>query len=252
MSKKKEMSVEEKLTELYELQSIDSELDTIEILKGELPIEVNDLEDEIEGLTKRVKRLTDTIRDMEEDNNRQMTNIKESQALIERYNKQLEDVKNNREFEALSKELELQSLEIELSEKRIRDDKTRIEAKKGVLEENEAKLRDKQEAFELKKGELDKIISKTEKDEVRLKEQSKKQREKIESRLLKAYDKVRTSYRNGLAVVTVERNSCGGCFNKIPPQTQLEISLMNKVIVCEHCGRILVDQSIAEELVGSE
>ncbi len=252
MSKKKEMSVEEKLTELYGLQSIDSELDTIEILKGELPIEVNDLEDEIEGLTKRVKRLTDTIRDMEEDNNRQMTNIKESQALIERYNKQLEDVKNNREFEALSKELELQSLEIELSEKRIRDDKTRIEAKKEVLEDNKAKLKDKQEAFELKKGELEKIISKTEKDEVRLKEQSKKQREKIESRLLKAYDKVRASYRNGLAVVTVERNSCGGCFNKIPPQTQLEISLMNKVIVCEHCGRILVDQSIAEALVGSE
>src|SRR5690606_22208770 len=201
----------------------------------------------IEGLTKRVKRLTDTIAEMEEDNNRQSTNIKEAQALIERYNKQLEDVKNNREYEALSKELELQSLEIELSEKRIRDDKAKIESKKEVLEAAQARLDEKQETFELKKSELDKIISKTEKDEKRLEAQSAKQREKIESRLMKAYDKVRTSYRNGLAVVTVERNSCGGCFNKIPPQTQLEISLMNKVIVCEHCGRILVDQSIATE-----
>src|SRR5690606_38004589 len=138
-------------------------------------------------------------------------------------------------------------LEIELSEKRIRDDKAKIESKKEVLEAAQARLDEKQETFELKKSELDKIISKTEKDEKRLEAQSEKQREKIESRLIKAYDKVRTSYRNGLAVVTVERNSCGGCFNKIPPQTQLEISLMNKVIVCEHCGRILVDQSIATE-----
>lgn len=247
MSKKKEMTVEEKLTELYRLQSIDSELDKIEILKGELPIEVNDLEDEIEGLTKRVKRLKDTIKDMEEDNSRQAANIKEAQALIERYNKQLEDVKNNREYEALSKELELQALEIELSEKRIRDDEAKIDSKKEVLESAEKKLKEKQETLELKKSELDKIISKTEKDEKRLLGVSEQQREKIETRLIKAYDKVRSSYRNGLAVVTVERNSCGGCFNKIPPQTQLEISLMNKVIVCEHCGRILVDQSIASE-----
>lgn len=246
------MTVEEKLTGLYELQSIDSELDTIEVLKGELPIEVNDLEDEIEGLTKRAKRLTDTIGEMEEDNNRQSTNIKEAQALIERYNKQLEDVKNNREYEALSKELELQTLEIELSEKRIKDDKAKIEAKKEVLETAQARLDEKKEIFELKKGELDKIITKTEKDEKRLESQSEKQREKIEPRLMKAYDKVRSSYRNGLAVVTVERNSCGGCFNKIPPQTQLEISLMNKVIVCEHCGRILVDQSITSESVEVE
>ena len=247
MSKKKEMTVEEKLTELYKLQSIDSELDKIEILKGELPIEVNDLEDEIEGLTKRVKRLTDTINELVEDNNRQTANIKEAQALIERYNKQLEDVKNNREYEALSKELELQSLEIELSEKRIRDDKAKIESKKEVLQAAQDRLDEKKETLDLKKGELDKIISKTEKDEKRLQGLSEQQRDKIESRLMKAYDKVRTSYRNGLAVVTVERNSCGGCFNKIPPQTQLEISLMNKVIVCEHCGRILVDQSIASE-----
>lgn len=251
MAKKKELTVEEKLTEMYELQSIDSELDQIEILKGELPIEVNDLEDEIEGLTKRVKRLKDTIHEMEEDNARQTTNIKEAQALIERYNKQLDDVKNNREYEALSKELELQSLEIELSEKRIRDDVAKIDAKKEVLEEASKRLANKQETLDLKKGELDKIISKTEKDEKKLEKQSEKQRAKIESRLLKAYDKVRSSYRNGLAVVTVERNSCGGCFNKIPPQTQLEISLMNKIIVCEHCGRVLVDQSIAGEQVAS-
>src|SRR5690606_10555933 len=247
MSKKKEMTVEEKLTEMYKLQSIDSELDKIEILKGELPIEVHDLEDEIEGLTKRVKRLKDTISDMEADNNRQAAHIKEAQALIDRYNKQLEDVKNNREYEALSKELELQSLEIELSEKRIRDDKTKIESKKEVLKSAQDRLKEKQETLELKKGELDKIIAKTDKDEKRLQALSEQQRAKIETRLIKAYDKVRSSYRNGLAVVTVERNSCGGCFNKIPPQTQLEISLMNKLIVCEHCGRILVDQSIASE-----
>lgn len=252
MAKKKEMTVEEKLTDLYELQSIDSELDKIEILKGELPIEVHDLEDEIEGLSKRVNRLIDTIKEMEEDNTRQTINIKEAQTLIERYNKQLDDVKNNREYEALSKELELQSLEIELSEKRIRDDKLKIDSKKEVLAEAKSRLDKKQETLDLKKGELDKIISKTEKDEKKLEKQSEKQREKIEKRLLKAYDKVRSSYRNGLAVVTVERNSCGGCFNKIPPQTQLEISLMNKVIVCEHCGRILVDQSIAGEKVEIE
>lgn len=249
MAKKKELTVEEKLTDLYELQSIDSELDKIEILKGELPVEVHDLEDEIEGLKKRVKRLNDTIGEMEEDNNRQTTNIKEAQALIDRYNKQLDDVKNNREYEALSKELELQSLEIELSEKRIRDDKSKIDAKKEVLAEAQSRLDKKQETLDLKKGELDKIIAKTEKDEKKLEKQSEKQRVKIEKRLMKAYNKVRGSYRNGLAVVTVERNSCGGCFNKIPPQTQLEISLMNKVIVCEHCGRILVDKSIAGEEV---
>ena len=179
MSKKKEMTVEEKLTEMYKLQSIDSELDKIEILKGELPIEVNDLEDEIEGLTKRVKRLKDTISDMEADNNRQAANIKEAQALIDRYNKQLEDVKNNREYEALSKELELQSLEIELSEKRIRDDKTKIESKKEVLKSAQDRLKEKQETLELKKGELDKIIANTDKDEKRLQALSEQQRAKI-------------------------------------------------------------------------
>lgn len=249
MAKKKELTVEEKLTELHELQEIDSELDKIEVLKGELPIEVNDLEDETEGLRKRVGRLQESIDQMDQDNNRQVANIKEAQALIERYNKQLDDVKNNREYEALSKELELQSLEVELSEKRIRDDKVKIDAKKEVLEETKSRLKDKEDTLKLKKGELDKIIARTEKEEKKLQKNSGTQRDKIESRLLKAYDKVRSSYRNGLAVVTVERNSCGGCFNKIPPQTQLEISLMNKIIVCEHCGRILVDHSITGEVV---
>lgn len=249
MAKKKELTVEEKLTELSKLQEIDSELGKIEVLKGELPIEVNDLEDEIEGLSKRVGRLQENIDQMNQENSRQMANIKDAQALIERYNKQLDEVKNNREYEALSKELELQSLEVELSEKRIRDEKVKIDGKNEVLEETKSRLKAKEETLALKKGELDKIIARTEKEEKKLLKDAEKQREKIETRLLKAYDKVRNSYRNGLAVVTVERNSCGGCFNKIPPQTQLEISLMNKIIVCEHCGRILVDHSIAGETV---
>lgn len=249
MAKKKELTVEEKLTELYNLQEIDSELDKIEILKGELPEEVKDLEDEIEGLNKRIERLKENVKELEGEMSNQDANIKESHSLIERYNAQLDDVKNNREYEALTKELELQKLEIELSEKRKRDTQTKIDSKKEVLDETNARLNGKKEALDAKKSELEKIISNTDKEEKKLHKDSEKQREKIEPRLLKAYDKIRSTYRNGLSVVTVERNSCGGCFNKIPPQTQLEISLMNKLIICEHCGRILVDQSITGETV---
>lgn len=248
MANKKELTVEEKLTELYKLQEIDSELDKIEVLKGELPVEVNDLEDEIEGLKKRIERLKAGVAEFDQELIKQDANIKESTALIERYNRQLDDVKNNREYEALTKELELQKLEIELSEKRKRDTIVKSDAKKEVLAEAEARLAVKNEALENKKAELDKIISNTDKEEKKLIADTAKQREKIEGRLLKAYDKIRSTYRNGLSVVTVERNSCGGCFNKIPPQTQLEISLMNKIIICEHCGRILVDGSLTGEV----
>lgn len=248
MANKKELTVEEKLTELYKLQEIDSELDKIEVLKGELPVEVNDLEDEIEGLKKRIERLKAGVAEFDQELIKQDANIKESTALIERYNRQLDDVKNNREYEPLTKELELQKLEIELSEKRKRDTIVKSDAKKEVLAEAEARLAVKNEALENKKAELDKIISNTDKEEKKLIADTAKQREKIEGRLLKAYDKIRSTYRNGLSVVTVERNSCGGCFNKIPPQTQLEISLMNKIIICEHCGRILVDGSLTGEV----
>ncbi len=241
---KKEQTIAEKLTDLYELQMIDSQLDEIEVLKGELPVEVSDLEDEIVGIDTRINKLQETIKGLETEISNHNGNIKDAQALILKYNKQLDDVKNNREYEALTKEIELQDLEIKLSEKRINETKHIIESKKELLAETEARKEKKGKDLELKKDELEKIIAKTEKDEAKLVKQTEKARKKIEDRLLNAYDKVRKNYRNGLAVVTVERDACGGCFNQIPPQMQLEIALCKKIIACEHCGRVLVDSSL--------
>ena len=242
-----ELSVGEKLKQLYELQAIDSEIGEIEILKGELPMEVSDLEDDIAGLETRIHRLENTVKDMQGDINRHEANIKEAETLIERYEAQLDNVKNNREYEALTKEIEMQRLEIQLSEKKSRQVKGEMENKDKTLKDT-VERKDKQlKALEVKKVELEKIIVKTEKEEEKLRKKSEKARKKIEPRLIRAYDKIRSSYRNGLAVVTVERNSCGGCFNKIPPQLQLEISMRKKVIACEHCGRILVDDFITDD-----
>lgn len=246
----KELSVAEKLKSLYELQMIDSDFDEISILKGELPIEVSDLEDEIAGLETRVQKLNYTIKDMESDINRHKTNIKDSENNIVRYEKQLDNVKNNREFDALTKELELQKLEIQLSEKKIKEIKYLIGGKEETLVATQARLTQKQKDLDNKKVELSQIIEKTEKEEEKLKKKAEKARKKIEDRLLLAYDKIRNSYRNGLSVVSVERDACGGCFNKIPPQLQLEIGLRKKIIACEHCGRILVDRDIVS--VGKE
>lgn len=240
-----EASVAEKLKVLWNLQQIDSQLDEIQILKGELPMEVSDLEDEIAGLDTRIKKHKANLKESEQEIAKMVANGKETDTNIKKYQKQLDEVKNNREYEALQKEIELAKLDIQLNEKKVREAKAGLEAKKDSLAVAEAKLEAKQKELEAKKVELQGIIEKTEKEENRLRTQSEKARQGIEERLLKAYDKTRRTYRNGLSVVTVERNSCGGCFNNVPPQVQLEIGLHKKIIACEHCGRILVDQSIA-------
>lgn len=242
----KEYTIGEKLKHLYELQLIDSEIDQIKILKGELPMEVNDLEDEIVGLETRISRLSKGLEDIEGEISRHQKNIQEAEALIERYTKQMDNVKNNREYDALTKELELQKLEIQLSEKKTRETKAQVPAKAETLKATEERLDSKKKDLELKRVELEKIIVKTEKDEEKLSKKSVKKRKIVEDRLLFAYDKVRSTYRNGLAVVTVERNSCGGCFNKIPSQLQLELGVHKKIIACEHCGRVLVDDNILD------
>ena len=241
-----ELSVEEKLRELYSLQKIDSKLAEIEILKGELPMEVSDLEDEIIGLQTRIAKLKGSIDDIETDVSNHKANMAESETLIEKYNGQLDNVKNNREYDALSKEIELQKLEIQLSEKKIRDTKGGKEMKVEAFDKATARLDSKQKDLDNKKVELEKIISKTEKEEIKLKKQSDKAKKTIDERLLKSYNKISSSYRNGLAVVTVNRGSCGGCFNRIPPQQIIEIGVMKNIIACEHCGRVIVDESFED------
>ena len=240
--------VSSKLNELYQLQLIDSKIDEIQILKGELPIEVSDLEDEIAGLEKRIGNLSDKLKEIEGEISAHEANIKESNMLIERYEKQLDEVKNNREFEALSKEISLQKLEIQLSEKKIGDVEGQKEAKNTALEETQARLDAKVENLKVKKVELEKIIEKTNSQEKKLNKQSQEFQKNIEERLLKSYQRIRARYRNGLAVVTVRRDACGGCFNRIPPQLQIEISLYKNIVACEHCGRVLVDEEMANEL----
>ena len=246
---KKETTIKEKLQALYQLQLTDTKIDQIEILKGELPMEVSDLEDEIAGLETRLNKLQASIEDLERDISNHSSNIKEAEALIARYEKQMDNVKNNREYDALSKELELQRLEIQLSEKRSKEAQAYVNNKIETRAAAEERLASKKADLEVKKVELEKIIEKTMKEEEKLKRKSERQKKHIETRLLNAYTKIRKAYRNGLAVVTVKRNSCGGCFNKIPPQLQLEIGMHKKIIVCEHCGRVLVDDNILEKEV---
>ena len=245
MAKAKDLSVVEKLQQLFELQKIDSQLDEIQIMKGELPMEVRDLEDELAGLCTRITKLTEGKEEIETEISRHRANIKESETLIERYKQQLDSVKNNREYEALSKEIEMQQLEIQLSEKRIREANENLEAKEETLKAAQARMDAKQKDLENKKVELEKIIEKTEAEESKLQKAAEKQRKNIEERLLRSYDRIRSRYRNGLAVVTINRDACGGCFNKIPPQLQLEIRSRKNINACEHCGRVLVDTEIA-------
>lgn len=240
-----EQSVIEILTQLYELQNIDSRIDEIEVLKGELPIEVSDLEDELAGLRTRISRLEENVKDLDTGISAHKTNIKDSEALIKKYEKQLDNVKNNREYEALTKEIELQKLEVQLSEKKINDENAKKEIKKAALDASNEKLQGREADLDSKKVALEKIIKKTEKQERKLKKESEGNRTNLEGRLLNAYDKIRTSYRNGLAVVTVKRDACGGCFNRIPPQLQIDITSRKKIITCEHCGRVLVDDETA-------
>lgn len=244
-----EISISQKLKQLFELQIIDSEVDQIHIVKGELPMVVSDLEDEIAGLSTRVLKLEGNVSEMDKEHSSHKVNIKQSEDNIKKYEKQLDTVKNNREFEALNKEINLQRLEIQLSEKKMKEAGEAVKNKKVTLDALKEKLTAKQKELEEKKGELTKIIEKTEKEEKTLTAKSDKARKIIETRLLSAYDNIRKRYRNGLAVVMVRRNACGGCFNQIPPQMQLEIALRKKIIACEHCGRVLVDDLIqsAEE-----
>ena len=242
--------VSDKLRQLYQLQLIDSKIDEIQVLKGELPIEVSDLEDEIAGLEIRIQKLNDKLAELDQEVGKHEANIAESKALIERYEKQLDEVKNNREYEALTKEIELQKLEIQLSEKRIGETAGSKETKQAVLDEANTKLAQKNENLNLKKVELEKIIEKTNAEENKLRKSSESAQKKIEDRLLKSYHRIRERYRNGLAVVTVRRDSCAGCFARIPPQLQIEIGLYKNVVACEHCGRVLVDEVMAEELEG--
>jgi uncharacterized protein len=239
----RELTIPEQLTQLYHLQKIDSKLDEIKIMKGELPMEVSDFEDELMGLNTRKNKLTDIVAEFDTEVKNHTTNVKDSEILIEKYEKQLEKVKNNREFDALNKEIEMQRLEIQLSEKKGKESAHAKSIKQESLTAIEEKIAIREKELKIKKDELESIIEKTEKEEERLIKDSTKERKEIEGRLLKAYDKIRTSYRNGLAVAVVSRESCGGCFNKIPPQKQIEIGMMKHIVACEHCGRILIDDT---------
>jgi predicted nucleic acid-binding Zn-ribbon protein len=243
---KKEVTIAQKLDALFELQKIDSEIDRIRTIRGELPLEVQDLEDEIGGLSTRVGKINDEIQELETEIADRKIASKESESAIVKYKEQQNNVRNNREFESLSKEIEFQELEIKLHEKKSKEAKYKIELKQETLTEATDRLTSKQGDLALKQSELDAIISETQKDEDRLMKASDDAKKKIESRLVFAYDRLRENAKNGLAVVQVMRGSCGGCFNKIPPQRQLDIVTKKKIIVCEHCGRILVPVDGAE------
>ena len=245
MAKAKQATVEEKLLALYKLQSIDTEIDKIKILRGELPLEVQDLEDEIEGLQTRVSKVNDEIGSFETSVKEKNATIKDAKALIEKYDEQLKNIRNNREYDSLNKEIEYQNLEIELAEKRNKETKMSIMSQVDVIEGAKNRLSDRTEDLDIKKSELDNIIAETQKDETKLLKDSGVAEKVIDERLLNAYTRLRGSVRNGLAVVPVLRDACGGCFNTVPPQRQMDISARKKVIVCEHCGRILVDKVMA-------
>ena len=241
-----ELSVEEKLQHLYELQRIDTEIDKIKTLRGELPLEVQDLEDELAGLETRLENLRSEISEADKSVATKKQEIAKSEELIKKYSEQLDNVRNNREYDALTKEVEFQKLEIELQQKRIREaQKTKAE-KEVNLEISSKQYEEKRADLEAKKAELEDIVAETHKDEEALIKKSEQLAANIEDRLLTAYKRIRSNARNGLAVVTVDRDACGGCFNKIPPQRQLDIRSRKKIIVCEYCGRILIDKYISD------
>ena len=240
-----DMPVEERLKTLYQLQTTLSGIDEKRALRGELPLEVQDLEDEIEGLTTRIDNIQNDIREFEQAVNMKRGEIETAKASVERYKNQLNEVKNNREYDTLSKEIEFQTLEIELCNKKIREANVKIEEKKAELAQNQEVIDDRRQALEVKKGELDEIMEETRSEEEKLKAKVKELEIKIEPRLLTSFKRIRKNARNGLGIVYVQRDACGGCFNKIPPQRQLDIKMHKKVIVCEYCGRILIDPELA-------
>lgn len=240
-----DLSVEEKLKTLYQLQTTLSAIDEKRALRGELPLEVQDLEDEIAGLTIRIEKIKNDIKEFQNAVVQKKAEINEAQASVERYKEQLNDVKNNREYDTLSKEIEFQSLEIELCNKKIREANVKIEEKNKDLQNNEELIKDRRVALEEKKNELDEIMDETRAEEEKLKEKAKELELKIEPRLLTSFKRIRKNARNGLGIVYVQRDACGGCFNKIPPQRQLDIRMHKKIIVCEYCGRIMIDPELA-------
>ena len=243
-----EQTVEQKLKALYELQNIHTKIDKIRQVRGELPMEVADLEDEVAGLETRIQKIKAELDDTEDAIVNRKNMIKESQALIKKYEKQLEDVKNNREYDALTKEVEIQNLDIQVSEKKIKEHGFEIASKTEIYEQALANIEARKGDLEVKKNEMATITSETEKEEQALVKKADKAQTIIEDRLLVAYNRLRGNAVNGLAVVTIDRDSCSGCFNQIPPQRQLDIRQRKKVIVCEHCGRILVDEALTHEL----
>jgi uncharacterized protein len=242
----KDFSIEEKLRALYELQTVVSDIDKIKTLRGELPLEVQDLEDDIAGLKTRIINLEDENKNLETAINNKKIAIKESTVLISKYTEQQNNVRNNREFDSLSKEIEFQNLEIQLSEKKIKEYTSEMTNKKESIISSGVSLKERQEDLERKKKELEEITEETKIEEEKLKTKADKIESFIEPRLLTAFKRIRKNARNGLAVVTIQRDACAGCFNKIPPQRQLDIASRKKIIVCEHCGRILVDAKINE------
>jgi len=242
----KEMTIAEKLRALYELQQVGTSIDKIRILRGELPLEVQDLEDEIEGLQTRVAKYEEDIAALNTSISTKKTEIINSQALIKKYEEQQNNVRNNREYDSLSKEIEFQTLEIELCEKRINEFTAQITDKTEIINESKTLLSERSGDLDVKKKELADIVAETQKEEEQLEETSEAIKTMLDERLQIAYHKIRSNARNGLAVVQVERDACGGCYNKIPPQRQLDIASRKKIIVCEYCGRILVDDQIME------
>ena len=247
MAKKAELSVEERLRALYDLQLIDSRVDEIRNIRGELPLEVRDLEDEVEGLNTRLEKLNSTLEVIDNDIKAKKNLMEEARSLIKKYAEQQKNVRNNREFNSITKEIEFQELEIQLAEKHIKEYKVQIEQKKEVISETKDRLKDRQSHLKHKKSELNAILAETEKEENALIEKSNDYQTQIDERLVAAYNRIRKNIKNGLAVVAIERGASGGSFFTIPPQVQVEIASRKKVITDEHSGRILVDAQLAEE-----
>ncbi len=249
MAKKKlspsELPVEDKLKLLYQLQTVLSEIDRIRTLRGELPLEVEDLEDEVEGLKTRMQRTQSSIESLRSTVNELKNNISVAQGKIETYKQQLDNVRNNREYDTLNKEIEYQTLEVELFNKRIREAQIAERAKQELLESSKTTLDERMQDLEVTKNELDEIVAETKADEEKLREKAKNLELSIEPRLLTSFKRIRRSTRNGLGIVYVQRDSCGGCFAQIPPQRQLDVRMRKKIIVCEYCGRILIDPELA-------
>lgn len=243
-----EQTVEQKLEALYELQTIHTKIDKIRQTRGELPMEVADLEDDVAGLETRIQKIKADLDDLEDSIVNRKNMIKESLALVKKYETQQNNVKNNREFDAISKEIEIQGLEVQVCEKKIKELQFEINNKTEVYEKSLTEIEERKSDLKIKQTELANITSETQKEEEVLVKEADKAHEKIDARLSVAYNRLRGNFKNGLAVVTIERDSCSGCFNQIPPQRQSDIRQRKKVIVCEHCGRILVDETMAEDI----